>query len=87
MVAIAKLFKTGSSQAVRLPKAFRLPGDEVWISKNEATGVITLTPIPALDQLHELFQLIDEGVVPESYLAERDNPVELARNPFAHEIE
>jgi antitoxin VapB len=27
----AKLFQNGSSQAVRLPKAFRLPGNEVKI--------------------------------------------------------
>ncbi|RLB14545.1 MAG: hypothetical protein DRN37_03085 [Thermoplasmata archaeon] len=27
----AKLFKNGNSQAVRLPKEFRLPGDEVYI--------------------------------------------------------
>ncbi|MFT4927158.1 MAG: antitoxin VapB [Phenylobacterium sp.] len=27
----AKLFQTGRSQAVRLPKAFRLPGQEVKI--------------------------------------------------------
>ncbi|MGA2785690.1 MAG: AbrB/MazE/SpoVT family DNA-binding domain-containing protein, partial [Candidatus Bathyarchaeia archaeon] len=26
----AKLFKNGSSQAVRLPKAYAFPGDEVY---------------------------------------------------------
>jgi len=30
---IAKIFKNGRSQAVRLPKEFRLPGDEVLIQK------------------------------------------------------
>ncbi|MBX3694846.1 MAG: antitoxin [Steroidobacteraceae bacterium] len=30
----AKLFRNGDSQAVRLPKEFRLPGTEVWISKS-----------------------------------------------------
>ena len=30
----AKLFKNGNSQAVRLPKAFQLPGNEVKIYKN-----------------------------------------------------
>ena len=45
MIATAKIFKTGSSQAVRLPKAFYLEGDKVWISKDDATGIITLTPI------------------------------------------
>lgn len=32
--ATAKLFKNGQSQAVRLPKAFRMPGKEVKISKD-----------------------------------------------------
>ena len=30
-MAVAKLFKVGGSQAVRLPKEFRMPGDEVQI--------------------------------------------------------
>jgi len=29
----AKLFKNGQSQAVRLPKEFRMVGDEVYIEK------------------------------------------------------
>ncbi len=29
----AKLFKNGSSQAVRLPKEFRLPGTEVFVRR------------------------------------------------------
>jgi antitoxin VapB len=29
----AKLVKTGQSQAVRLPKDFRMAGDEVYIKK------------------------------------------------------
>ena len=33
MSATAKLFKHGRSQAVRLPKAFRLPGTEVRVRK------------------------------------------------------
>lgn len=38
----AKLFKNGDSQAVRLPKEFRLPGAEVWISK--AGNAVVLRP-------------------------------------------
>jgi antitoxin VapB len=38
----AKVFKNGQSQAVRLPKEFRVPGDEVYIKR---TGnVIVLIP-------------------------------------------
>ena len=40
----AKLFWTGRSQAVRLPKGFRLTGDEVRIRRHGAA--IILEPIP-----------------------------------------
>ncbi len=30
---IAKLFRNGNSQAVRLPKEFRFPGDQVYIKR------------------------------------------------------
>ncbi|MGJ0534315.1 antitoxin [Methylocystis sp.] len=33
MTATAKLFQHGRSQAVRLPKEFRMPGTEVRVSK------------------------------------------------------
>jgi len=73
MLATAKIFHSGHSQAVRLPKAFRLAGDEVWISKNEATGEITLTPKKGASEIDALFQLIESAEVPETFLAERDN--------------
>ena len=38
----AKLFKNGRSQAVRLPKKFSLPGEEVYIKK--LNGVVMLIP-------------------------------------------
>jgi antitoxin VapB len=40
---IAKLFKHGPSQAVRLPLAFRLPGDRVRVRRVE--GGILLEPM------------------------------------------
>jgi antitoxin VapB len=73
MLTTAKVFHSGHSQAVRLPKAFRLAGDEVWISKNEATGEITLTPKKVLSEIDALFQLIESAEVPETFMAERDN--------------
>jgi antitoxin VapB len=42
-MSIAKLFQNGRSQAVRLPKKFRLPGKEVKISKQG--NKIILEPI------------------------------------------
>jgi antitoxin VapB len=38
----AKIFTTGRSQAVRLPKEFRLKGKEVYVTKNGNS--ILLTP-------------------------------------------
>ena len=45
MTARAKLFTHGGSQAVRLPKAFRLEGTEVSVRK-EGDAVI-LEPLPS----------------------------------------
>jgi len=36
----AKLFKNGQSQAVRLPKEFRMKGSEVYIKKQGETIVL-----------------------------------------------
>jgi len=83
MLATAKLFKTGHSQAVHLPKACRLQGDEVWVHKNEATGVVTLTPKKnTADGLDELFRLIQAADVPEEFMAERDNQPDEFRKIF-----
>jgi antitoxin VapB len=38
----AKLFKNGRSQAVRLPRKFSLPGEEVYVKK--VNGVVILIP-------------------------------------------
>ena len=39
-----KVFTTGSSQAVRLPKAFRVNTREMWVTKNEVTGEMFCGP-------------------------------------------
>ncbi len=39
---MAKLFKNGRSQAVRLPKEYAFPGEEVYIKK--ISGVVMLIP-------------------------------------------
>jgi antitoxin VapB len=44
-MATAKLFQHGRSQAVRLPKEFRLPGTEVRVSK--VGDKVVLEPIEA----------------------------------------
>lgn len=42
MVATAKIFTSGNSQALRLPKAFRVDLREVWITRNEHTERLSL---------------------------------------------
>ena len=84
--ATAKVFTTGNSQAVRLPKAFRLDTTEVWISRNSVTGVITLKP-KDVDQrkrnIDELFRLIAENPSNEDFVPPRT--IADSRDPFGDE--
>ena len=86
MPITAKVFTTGNSQAVRLPKAFRLDTTEVWISRNAVTGVITLKP-KDVDQrkrnIDELFRLIAANPSNEDFVPPRS--VGESRDPFADE--
>jgi len=45
----AKLFANGRSQAVRLPKEFRMPGTEVLIRRNGAAIILTPVTTDAFD--------------------------------------
>ena len=54
-MTIAKVFRSGNSQAVRLPKAFRLKGPEVEIFRRGEE--IVLREIPG-DGLADAFELI-----------------------------
>ncbi len=84
MQSTAKVFTSGNSQAVRLPKAFRVSASEMWISKNEVTGEITLKPKDE-DQrkrnLAKLFKMIEDNPFTDDFIPKRvmDEP----RNPFA----
>ena len=82
MTAIAKVFTTGNSQAVRLPKAFRVSAREMWISKNEMTGEITLKPVAGESSLDRLFRLIEEAPLPAHFLAPKSRRNDPPRNPF-----
>ena len=42
----AKIFKTGRSQAVRLPKEFRFEGNEVYIRRDPKSGDVVLSRKP-----------------------------------------
>ncbi len=85
MDATAKVFTNGNSQAVRLPKLFRLETSEVWISRDEHTGDIILRPKPSeaerQAQLAKLLALIDDNTDRTEFLPPRSP--EPPRNPLA----
>ena len=56
--ATAKLFTTGRSQAVRLPKEFRLPGREVRV-RRLGRGVLLEPMEPSVDDVRAIFAEID----------------------------
>ncbi len=70
MTAIAKVFFTGNSQAVRLPKAFRVTASEMWISRNDLTGEIVLKPRSDTASLDRLFRMIEDAPLPDDFLVE-----------------
>lgn len=73
----AKLFQNGSSQAVRLPKAFRLPGEEVKIFKQG--NRVVLEPIETT--WDTFFESLNE--FPDDFLKEgRNQPSQQERDLF-----
>ncbi|MDR0480193.1 MAG: hypothetical protein LBH31_10440 [Burkholderiaceae bacterium] len=72
----AKVFIAGNSQAVRLPKAFRVQARQMWISKNEVTGEITLKPKDEdryQDEISALMNLVRSLPFETSFIAPRDD--------------
>lgn len=75
---IAKLFRNGRSQAVRLPKEFRFSGDRVRIRR--VGKAVLLEPMAA--DLDAWFAALDR-FGPEPFLAEgRDQPKTPTRDVF-----
>lgn len=70
-VKIAKLFRNGASQAVRLPAEFRFDGDEVFVRRDEATGDVILSKRPQVGSWDDFFALKDTVEVPVDFMADR----------------
>ena len=68
---IAKLFKNGASQAVRLPAEFRFEGVDVYISRDEATGDVVLSNRPGAKTWSAFFGLLHAVDVPTEFMADR----------------
>lgn len=72
----AKLFMSGNSQAVRLPKSYRFSGDEVII-KRLGNAVVLL---PKEDPWQVMFDALQE--FPEDLQIERDRSLPMEREPI-----
>ncbi|MCP4751818.1 MAG: antitoxin [Proteobacteria bacterium] len=67
MYKIAKLFKNGRSQALRIPKEFRFKGDEVFIFR-EGNRVVISETAPGWDEFFG-----QKSAFGTDYLSERPN--------------
>lgn len=87
MLATAKVFTNGHSQAIRLPKAFRVDVDEMWIARNEVTGEISLKPKDTETlrkrRLDALMAVIAENPLPDNFLSDASRQNKPPKNPFA----
>ncbi|WJI14236.1 type II toxin-antitoxin system VapB family antitoxin [Pseudoxanthomonas winnipegensis] len=76
MTTTAKLFQSGRSQAVRLPKALRFEGDQV-IARRFGNGVLLL-PVEAPWQLmREALEEFEPG-----FALQRDQPEQQVREDW-----
>ena len=73
---IAKLFKNGASQAVRLPAEFRFDGDEVFATRDDVTGDVVLSDRPGAKVWRDFFEIMRSIDVPVDFMADR--PMNLA---------
>lgn len=75
MLQTAKIFKTGRSQAVRLPAEFRFDTAEVFIRRDPLTGDVILSRRP--QNWEALFDLQAQTELPQDFLADRqDTPAQ-----------
>lgn len=72
----AKLFKTGRSQAVRLPKEYRFEGEEVYI-KRVGSAVVLLPKAKDWSPLLASLEMFEPG-----FRIEREQPTEQQERPL-----
>ncbi len=80
MARIAKLFRNGRSQAVRLPSEYRFQGSEVFIRRDTATGDVVLSRRP--ESWDDLFHLMDSIELPDDFMANRGDAPPQKRKLF-----
>ncbi len=83
MEKVARLFRNGRNQAVRLPVEFEFNAKQVYVFK-EANGDITLSTRSRNQQnWQKVFELLPMLECDEQFLSEQDRKQEIAtRDPF-----
>jgi antitoxin VapB len=76
----AKIFKSGHSQAVRLPKEFRFENDEVFIKK-EGNAVVLLPIKESWDSLFKSLRKFSED-----FMSVREQPETQKREEMFDEV-
>lgn len=71
VTGVAKLFRNGRSQAVRLPREFRFEGSEVNIQRDPISGNVILSP--RYKSCQEWFARIDQ-LKSDDFMIERNDP-------------
>jgi antitoxin VapB len=69
MTDTAKLFMTGRSQAVRLPRQYRFDGDTVFIRRDPVTGDVVLSRKP--ENWQGFLELAARTPVPSDFMDDR----------------
>jgi antitoxin VapB len=82
MADTAKIFITGRSQAVRLPREYRFEGSEVYIRRDPSTGDVVLSRRP--ESWDGFFALDATTQVPVDFMDNADRNQGLQdRDPFS----
>jgi len=83
---IAKLFKNGASQAVRLPAEFQFKGERVYATRDEVTGEVVLSDRPGAQAWRDFFEMMRTIDAPDEFMAERPmNVLPQDRHLFSEE--
>ncbi|CDG16281.1 antitoxin [Xenorhabdus doucetiae] len=82
MERVAKIFKNGRNQAVRLPVAFEFDTDHVYIRKNE-NGDVILSKNKSTDNWDSFLNMLHTLSVPDDFLNINERNQEITqRDPF-----
>ena len=68
---VAKLFKNGASQAVRLPAEFRFKGDRVYITRDEKTNNVILSEKAGAGVWDEFIKFVRGKKAPKDWMSDR----------------